>query len=545
MPGPAMRAALLLAAFSGGAAAQTVVAPTNTSGAPAVLGFVGRSDGSYTKLLSAVQTAAGAQGIALWTVTGASFAAMADTVSSLKAAHPGARTFYAGHGMVDGSGGAAAQDYAATDKDAAGVLLVAAFLRRTLRPSVADCAKKWAVQPTHKCPKGKGLPLCPGGYLPEGVHSCTGPTVPTPEYAVPTLTVGGALDGVVRVARIAEAWYTQRATAHHEVALVEGMNHGDLMDGAVPAVTARDLPSELGSDAARAAVAELAAAFLAAPGRSTPPSPAAFFAPFTKMFVEQEGSWWWTSNSEEGGSSPWAAQAQARMADPMPQGFAQWKSLVNEFHLLSDESGIPPYYREKHRPNVTVQGKQPEGHTVSQLRYIELTVLKVGMGENGYELIKEEKSGVLNEIKDDGADYTSAIEIATKMASRQLAWNRTGAAADKSLDDGDRCKDINQAAYDLALQAASPSARARFQAKGRPLVMVADKSPFPPAGPWFIWNYLQYDDKGTSGVQVQSWKVFYALDAAKYGAGNHYCKLLSPARALEWIYTDGLRPSSK
>ena len=32
--------------------------------------------------------------------------------------------------------------------------------------------------------------------------------------------------------------------------------------------------------------------------------------------------------------------------------------------------------------------------------------------------------------------------------------------------------------------------------------------------------------------------VSYLLKAA---GGFHYCKLLSPARAMEWLYTDGLR----
>lgn len=282
------------------AASGKILKPEDESGDPAVLAFAGRQDvgdGAYDELLRSMQAAASKRKISAWVVSGSSFDDdMTSELATVRSSLTKPSVFYVGHGMRDGSG-ADAQRAALDDKQGAnGLVLLAGFLERSHRPSFAECASKWSVQPTNKCPEGKGLPLCPGGYLPDGVHSCEA-VEPVLEYALPTLTVGGDQDGVVRVARLAEAWYTQRSTPQHEVALVTGMNHADLLSGDVPAVVqARDLPSELGAEDARAQVAELIAAFISSPGASSPPSPAKFFKPFEDMFVQQEGSWWWTGD---------------------------------------------------------------------------------------------------------------------------------------------------------------------------------------------------------------------------------------------------------
>ena len=53
------------------------------------------------------------------------------------------------------------------------------------------------------------------------------------------------------------------------------------------------------------------------------------------------------------------------------------------------------------------------------------------------------------------------------------------------------------------------------------------------------------DDGGVSShIAVQSWMFVVGpgpIDTKYLPTGMHYCKLLSPARAMEWIYTDGLR----
>eukprot|EP00457_Paulinella_chromatophora_P005137 gb/GEZN01005151.1/.p1 GENE.gb/GEZN01005151.1/~~gb/GEZN01005151.1/.p1 ORF type:complete len:569 (+),score=83.65 gb/GEZN01005151.1/:50-1756(+) len=430
-----------------------------------------------------------------------------------------------------------------------GLILISGFLQRGYRPDVVSCAEKFSIQPQRTAE----FPL---GTLPDGVHDCyVANPIDRLSFPVRTLTIGGELDGVVRVSRIAEAFYTQVALSssspsNHPVVVVLGLNHGIFLSDPAspgnalpPSVATQDLQPEISPKQAQAILSELIAQFVAggSPDSAGGVSTRQWLSPLLSGFVSQEASWFFTgADDEHGNASAWAAQAQFHMASPLPKNW-QWADSTSRNHMLSDEPTIPPYYRDQHRARVTADqtALTLSGSTVAQLRYLELTVKEVDAGLNGWNIIKEETSNIVS-LNDTGAEYVSALEIGTKMRSRQYVWNATEEDAPESLDDGNRCADINQAAYQWALDRVSSSTLARFQRYGKPMVMGPDILPYPPAGPWWIWGYLQYNETRTA-LTVSSVYTFYSLSANAYGAGTHYCKLLSPARALEWIYVDGLR----
>ena len=88
------------------------------------------------------------------------------------------------------------------------------------------------------------------------------------------------------------------------------------------------------------------------------------------------------------------------------------------------------------------------------------------------------------------------------LSSRQLVYNRTSVDSPESLDDGDRRRATSQAAYDLASRSDSQTALARFEAIRMPLVRIANAQPFSRAGPWWMWNYIQFNDRGASDFEV-------------------------------------------
>lgn len=514
--------------------------------------FLGRSDtstASYSSLLTQLQSSAGSSfTLQVDALNSATEAAISQSVNVFKSKGV-ANIFVVAHSMT--GAGVVAQSYVSKNAGSVkGLVLVAGFLQRIHRPDIKTCLAKASIQPTTTL-------SCPLGCLADGAHDCYGAN--TLSFPVPVLSIGGELDGVVRISRMAEALYTQThlSSSDFPVVLLAGMNHASLLSGAPPAaVASSDLKAELSSSEAVKAVADAVVNFikyhtgsaLAAEAKSALAQLHAageeLVGPLLDALVNQEGSWFLTGSDDEHGSAPWAAKAQQIMAEPLPAPYS-WTSS-NEFHLLSDEDGIPPYYRGKHRANIQVDAASHtiKSSTVAQLRFIKLSTTDTAMGLNGGAVIEEEKLGIMNKFQaaDDGSFAVSAIEIGTKLASRQLVFNLTGYDSPETLDDGSRCLPINQAAYNYALAAVSPAARARFQAHGVPMKMMADKLPVIPAGPWWIWTYLDMSmAKDASALEVTSYYAFYSLASDPYGAGNHYCKLLSPARAVEWILTDGLR----
>jgi len=154
---------------------------------------------------------------------------------------------------------------------------------------------------------------------------------------------------------------------------------------------------------------------------------------------------------------------------------------------------------------------------------------------------------------DTGLAPVSASEFRTKLKSRQAVWQTAGVPEDEvPFNVTDRyntsiCQSINALAYEWALASASPVALKRFKSRGVPLEMVADTwSKIGVTGPTWIKDALKFTPSKTShSVQVAA--PYFATENKKLGdvsyletVGYHYCKLLSPARAMEWIYIDAL-----
>lgn len=143
----------------------------------------------------------------------------------------------------------------------------------------------------------------------------------------------------------------------------------------------------------------------------------------------------------------------------------------------------------------------------------------------------------------------SAHDVKVKMTSRQLGMLRAGVApADAPFNVTDApsfCALINADTFAWALARAAPATAARYAARGLPLRFGADVIGF--AGPQITDGSLQWGlVNATTTDAAFVWVNSTSLPTPEpyfieLSAGYHYCLLLSPLRAMEWIYVDGLR----
>jgi len=130
-----------------------------------------------------------------------------------------------------------------------------------------------------------------------------------------------------------------------------------------------------------------------------------------------------------------------------------------------------------------------------------------------------------------------------KLKSRQalrIASGETDADFHQYDEVGNRCAEINQVALDWALKAADKQTRTRYEQHGQKLEMIDDRNTIN-GGLWIV-DWMTYNESSDKS-KMQASSFAYRMGESfpiKAFAGDHYCKLLSPFKALEWIAVDSL-----
>lgn len=142
----------------------------------------------------------------------------------------------------------------------------------------------------------------------------------------------------------------------------------------------------------------------------------------------------------------------------------------------------------------------------------------------------------------------TALELRTKLNSPQAMLKALRVDAAFAPSDG-ACSSMNRKTIEWAIDHAPDIVKKRYLERGRKLVAGTDIPHS--SGPSWIWSYLQYTKTGKSDEDAGDSEECVIVDShamntpiehpVPFAGGKLYCKILSPARVLDWMYTDSLR----
>jgi hypothetical protein len=339
-----------------------------------------------------------------------------------------------------------------------------------------------------------------------------------PSYATPLLTLGAELDGgLARPSKLA-LWARQ---ARDDVAkelkdawtkpviVLPDIDHSDFCPGfAVPG----DLPSASTREAALDSIGEAVAAFLTVQvgsngvdeARATLQKLSALsdeiMDPVLKALdLETVGG---TGLFKPGAASPWCARAQQKMAGLSAADAA----------LLTVEDSYKAGGHEFEHSRVHYEllpGGKLRVNTTSHCTY-NIDIANVGMRN-----------------------------AATNVGCKLIGANRVAEELKVKTNTSVTCGDMNKEAVAVAESLASRRVYDRYAASGRKWCFLEDTTVTGNIGPLFLLTGITLEERGDC-LAVGALKLQTELDS-KLFPGVHYCKVLSPARALDWIMTDSLK----
>lgn len=414
-------------------------------------------------------------------------------------------------------------------------------------------------------------------------------------YPIQTLTVDGTLDGLLHVTRQAEAYYHQvlrhTTAVDQPVVIFEGLNHWSFASGTPPSnVKSNDLKSEVSEEDGHVLIANIVSDYITSKMSSNsdsrskaaaavheavtttgnilgpvitaldmagyhylngpcesdfPTNPTCAYPKWPdKSLLPRKGPPNPMPAADCSCGSKWVANVAQKMMGGLEMTAAKSTAVVSNKDAFHDVSDVRPF----HLPHIFSPAPGTSCNTtghhllrgVNDVCTIETTTVSMP--------IYDSKDTLL----DTGLYPVTASEYRTKLKSRQAIWEAAG-ITNVDFESVDKknvsiCKSINQAAYEWALENAGEVARKRFETVGQAFVFADDVyAGISITGPTWIHKALSYTtsaDKKTVSISAP----YFATENKNLGdepytntVGYHYCKLLSPARAMEWIYVDGLR----
>merc|ERR1711924_496039 len=136
-----------------------------------------------------------------------------------------------------------------------------------------------------------------------------------------------------------------------------------------------------------------------------------------------------------------------------------------------------------------------------------------------------------------GRDHRGQRDRCKMLSGDRLAQQLNVSSYDKDVT----CSSVNEWAVELAEMMAFSSTLDRYKKSGRGWCFLKDVPTFQSIGPlWVFKDALALKDNSTC-MSVASPILKTTIDGKIY-PGNHCCKFLSPARVLDWMMTDSLKP---